>query len=111
MKKYYYSIGEVSNLLNIKAHVLRYWEKEFPQLKPRKVFGRNRKYSLEDIEIIKTIQHMLHEQKFTIEGAKKKLASKLKEKKQIELEFVPDKKGNIQEIIKELKEVRDLLKY
>ncbi len=111
MKKYYYSIGEVCNLLNIKAHVLRYWEKEFPQLKPRKVFGRNRKYSPDDIEMIKNIRFMLHEQKFTIDGARKKLTGMLKEKKQIELDFVPDKKGVIEGIRKELKEIRDLLKY
>ncbi|MDY6915326.1 MAG: MerR family transcriptional regulator, partial [Candidatus Cloacimonadota bacterium] len=52
MKKSYYTIGEVSNLLKVKAHVLRYWEKEFPQLNPKKNFGRNRRYDKDDIQLL-----------------------------------------------------------
>ncbi len=73
MKKYYYTIGEVSNLLQIKPHVIRYWETEFPQLKPKKTPGGNRKFTENDIEIIKKISDMLHRQKYTIEGTRKKL--------------------------------------
>jgi len=80
MKKYYYTIGEVCNLLQLKPHVLRYWEKEFPSLRPKKAAGRNRKYSSKDIELLKKIQYMLYTQKFTIDGARKKL-SEMKQKK------------------------------
>lgn len=73
MKKYFYTIGEVSNLLGEKPYVIRYWESEFSFLKPRKDEGRIRKYSEENIQLLKKIQDMLHTQRFTIEGARQKL--------------------------------------
>ena len=73
MKKYFYTIGEVSNLLGEKPYVIRYWESEFSFLKPRKEEGRIRKYSEENILLLKQIQDMLHNQRFTIEGARQKL--------------------------------------
>lgn len=110
MGKFYYTIGEVCNLLDLKAHVLRYWEKEFPQVKPKKQFGRNRRYSTEDIELLKRIKHMLYEQRLTIEGARKKLKQQKQEPNQIELDFVVDKNETKANIIKELQEVKDILK-
>jgi DNA-binding transcriptional MerR regulator len=53
MKKYYYTIGEVSNLLGVKPYVIRYWESEFSFLKPRKESGRIRKYTEENIELLR----------------------------------------------------------
>lgn len=73
MKKHYYTIGEVSNILGVKPYVIRYWESEFSFLKPRKQEGRIRKYSEENILLLKKIQDMLHNQRFTIEGARQKL--------------------------------------
>jgi len=73
MAKYYYTIGEVSNLLGVKPYVVRYWESEFPFLKPRKDDGRIRKYSQENIDLLKRIKDMLYNQRFTIEGARQKL--------------------------------------
>ncbi|HNQ43396.1 MAG TPA: MerR family transcriptional regulator [Candidatus Cloacimonadota bacterium] len=72
MSKYYYSIGEVSNLLGVKTHVLRYWESEIPVIRPRKS-GHQRRYSLQQIEVLKKIKDMLYTQRFTIEGARQKL--------------------------------------
>lgn len=111
MTKYYYTIGEVCNLLNLKAHVLRYWEKEFPQLKPRKNQNRNRRYTAEDIEVIKKIRYMLYEQKFTIDGAKKRFkASKKKEPlEQLELSFIDEDIDKRKKIISDLKHLRDIL--
>ncbi len=109
MKKYYYTIGEVGNLLDLKAHVLRYWETEFPQVHPKKKFGRNRRYSPEDIDILKKIKYMLHTQGFTIDGAKKKLKEDQLHKEQINLDFSVDKKEAKKKIINELKEVKELL--
>lgn len=72
MSKYYYTIGEVSNLLEVKPHVLRYWESEIPAIRPRKG-GHQRRYSLQQIEVLKKIKDMLYTQRFTIEGARQKL--------------------------------------
>lgn len=71
--KYFYTIGEVSNLLGVKPHVIRYWESEFSFLRPRKSDGRIRKYSEENVQLLRRIQDMLHNQRFTIEGARQKL--------------------------------------
>ena len=73
MNKYYYTIGEVSNLLEIKPYVIRYWETEFPQLHPRKDKSRIRKYDESEILLLKKIKDMLYNQRFTIEGARQKL--------------------------------------
>lgn len=72
MTKYYYSIGEVSNLLDVKPHVLRYWESEIPAIRPKKS-GHQRRYTLEQIETLKKIKDMLYHERYTIEGARQKL--------------------------------------
>ncbi len=71
--KIYFTIGEVSQLCNLKTHVLRYWEVVFPTLNPSKRRGR-RYYKREDIILIRYIRELLYEQGFTIEGAKAQLA-------------------------------------
>ncbi len=71
--KKYFTIGEVSRLCGLKTHVLRYWESVFPQLKPVKRSGR-RYYQHKDIQLVLEIRHMLHEEGFTIQGAKARLA-------------------------------------
>ncbi len=109
MKKYYYTIGEVSNLLDIKQYVLRYWEKEFSQVHPQKRFGRNRKYSPDDIETLKKIKHMLYTQKFTIAGCKKKLREMKNAPNQIELDFSVSKKEVKKKLKDDLLEVKKIL--
>ena len=74
-KKVYYTITEVSTLCVIKPHVLRYWESEFPLLKPQKNRGGRRAYTEADIWVVREIKKLLYEERFTIEGAKKKLSS------------------------------------
>ncbi|NIM19754.1 MAG: MerR family transcriptional regulator [Candidatus Latescibacteria bacterium] len=71
--KMYYSISEVSELTGVKPHVLRYWETEFPSLKPKKNRAGNRNYRLKDIKAILVIRDLLYKEKFTISGARKKL--------------------------------------
>lgn len=73
IKKLYYSIGEVSEMTDLEQHVLRYWESEFEQLKPRKNRAGRRVYTEEDIEMVQQVQHLLKEDKYTIEGAKQVL--------------------------------------
>jgi DNA-binding transcriptional MerR regulator len=71
--KRYFTIGEVSDLCAVKPHVLRYWEQEFPQLKPVKRRGNRRYYQRQDVLVIRQIRSLLYEQGFTIGGARLKL--------------------------------------
>jgi DNA-binding transcriptional MerR regulator len=73
-KKTYYSISEVCGKTGLEPHVLRYWENEFAQLRPKKNRAGNRAYRDKDIEIIGYIKYLLYEEQYTIPGAKKKLA-------------------------------------
>ncbi len=73
MEKAYYSINEVAEQFGVNASTLRYWEKEFVQLKPKRTNGR-RYYSTADLELIKQICFLLNDQKLTISGAKARLA-------------------------------------
>ena len=72
--KRYFAIGEVSELCGVKPHVLRYWEQEFPQLKPVKRRGNRRYYHRQDVLVIRQIRGLLYDQGFTIGGARQKLA-------------------------------------
>ena len=109
VKKLYYSIGEVSEMTNLKSYVLRYWETEFNQLKPPKNRAGNRTYRQKDIEIILNIKDLLYAKKFTREGARSVLKQKAKPEstsisKQI---FNKDQK----EILKKVKNsLEDILK-
>ena len=67
--KRYFTIGEVSELCHVKAHVLRYWEQEFSQLKPVKRRGNRRYYQHHEVLLIRRIRELLYAQGFTIQGA------------------------------------------
>ena len=71
--KRYFTIGEVSDLCGVKPHVLRYWEQEFPQLKPVKRRGNRRYYQRQDVLIIRQIRSLLYNEGFTIGGARQRL--------------------------------------
>ena len=73
VKKLYYSIGDVSQMTDLKQYVLRYWETEFSILNPNKNKAGNRRYKKEDIKIIRHIKELLYDKKFTIRGAKQYL--------------------------------------
>lgn len=70
MERLYYSISEVAEQLNVNASLLRFWEKEFPQLKPHKNEKGTRFYTQEDIRLIKQIYYLVREQNLTLEGAR-----------------------------------------
>lgn len=74
--KLYYSISEVSKITNLKQYVLRYWETEFPSLKPKKNSAGNRSYKQTDIDLIKKIKYLLYKKKYTIDGAREELTNK-----------------------------------
>ena len=71
--KRYFTIGEVSDLCAVKPHVLRYWEQEFPQLRPTKRRGNRRYYQRQDVILVRQIRSLLYEQGFTIGGARHRL--------------------------------------
>jgi DNA-binding transcriptional MerR regulator len=99
--KRYFTIGEVSELCGVKPHVLRYWEQEFPQLKPVKRRGNRRYYQRQDVLVIRQIRSLLYEQGFTIGGARNRLEGE-------------EAKGDVsqsQQIVRQLRiELEELLK-
>jgi len=105
-RKLYFTIGEVAELCAVKAHVLRYWEQEFPQLKPVK--RRNRRYyRREDVLLIRQIQTLLHAEGYTISGARQKLSAQ--RKAGIEADATQTGSGNVppqlnKEMVRELRE-------
>ncbi len=71
--KLYFKIGEVAKLAAVPPHVLRYWEAEFPGIKPKRASSQQRLYRYQDVELVLRIKHLLHEQGYTIAGARKLL--------------------------------------
>ena len=93
--KLYYSISEVAEIAGVEQHVLRYWESEFPKLKPKKNRAGNRQYREKDIKIVRYIKHLLHNDMYTIQGAKKKLMESGYKEVEGQLDLlasIPDKK-------------------
>jgi len=76
LKKIYYTIGEVADILREKQSTLRYWEKEFKLLTPRRSSGGRRLYTEQDMNLLKKIQYFLHEAKYSIEGARRRFKKK-----------------------------------
>jgi DNA-binding transcriptional MerR regulator len=77
-EKIFFKIGEVCELVGVQAHVLRYWETEFSMLAPQKNRSGQRTYRRRDVEIALRIKELLYDEKFTIAGAKKKLAEEIR---------------------------------
>jgi DNA-binding transcriptional MerR regulator len=102
--KRYFTIGEVSQLCEVKPHVLRYWEQEFPQLKPVKRRGNRRYYQRQDVIVIRQIRGLLYDQGFTIGGARQRLQGE--EAKQDQTQF----KLLVKQMIVELEDVLRVLK-
>tara|TARA_B110000444_G_scaffold70240_1_gene66017 strand:- start:1003 stop:1332 length:330 start_codon:yes stop_codon:yes gene_type:complete len=71
--KIYYSIGEVADIINVNTSLIRFWEKEFDIIKPKKNTSGKRVFSISDIKNVKLIHHLLKEKKYTIQGAIKKI--------------------------------------
>ena len=74
--KLFFKIGEVTNIVDVKQHVLRYWESEFPAIRPQKSKTNQRLYRRKDVEAVIAIKHLLYDKKFTIEGARNYLKAK-----------------------------------
>jgi DNA-binding transcriptional MerR regulator len=108
-KKAYYSIGEVCDLTGLKPHVLRYWETQFDVLNPTKNRAGNRVFRPKEIEVILLVKHLLYEEKYTIEGARKRLqemrkSGEIEEERQevLEPEVLSGMKAELQELLEVL---------
>jgi DNA-binding transcriptional MerR regulator len=102
--KRYFTIGEVSELCQVKPHVLRYWEQEFPQLKPVKRRGNRRYYQRHDVLMIRQIRSLLYEQGFTIGGARQQLSGDTaKEDLQQSQQIIKQLRSELEEILQILK--------
>ncbi len=101
--KRYFTIGEVSELCAVKPHVLRYWEQEFPQLKPVKRRGNRRYYQREDVLTIRQIRSLLYDQGYTIGGARQRMTDDGDSIKPVEMQAV------IKETIEDLEDVLEVL--
>ena len=97
--KMYYSIGEVAKMFNVKESLLRYWEKEFPIISPRKAGGNIRQYRKEDIENIRLVYHLVKEKGMTLQGAKQRLKAN-KETTEQTAEVVERLKSIREELVK-----------
>lgn len=103
--KLYFSIGEVSTLCDLRPHVLRYWEQEFPQLAPSKRRGNRRYYQRKDVVMVRQIRDLLYNQGYTIEGARQQLMTEVVKKQPGATKM----ESSIQSAIASLQEVSELL--
>lgn len=108
--KLYFRIGEVATLCRLPAYVLRFWESEFPQLKPVKSSTGQRMYRKRDVESVLRIKQLLYEQGFTISGARQQLRAEIKsDKTQATIPFPSASTVEIQHIRQGLREILDML--
>jgi DNA-binding transcriptional MerR regulator len=84
-EKIFFKIGEVCDIVDVQAHVLRYWETEFPMLSPQKNRSGQRSYRRRDVEIALRIKELLYEDLYTIAGAKKKLQTEMRESSRLKI--------------------------
>ena len=105
-EKAYFRIGEVSKILNVEPHVIRYWETEFSTVKPVRTKTAQRLYRKKDVQELVNIRDLLYFQRFTIDGAKKQL-SKMRGKE--EPEKVDDEEEKLILIKRELQQIRNII--
>mgnify|MGYP006315030175 FL=1 len=105
--KMYYSIGEVAKMFQVNESLLRYWEKEFPIISPRKVGGNVRQYREEDIENIRLIYHLVKEKGMTLQGARQRL--KTSKNQDVQTSEVVDRLKAIREELVSLRSALDYL--
>ena len=105
-EKTYFRIGEVSNILNVKAHVIRYWETEFSTVKPVRTKTAQRLYRKKDVQELLNIMDLLYFQGFTIDGAKKQL---FKMRGKEEPEKVDDEEEKLILIKRELQQIKNII--
>ncbi|MDA8561791.1 MerR family transcriptional regulator [Gammaproteobacteria bacterium] len=102
--KRYFAIGEVSELCGVKSYILRYWEQEFPQLKPNKRRGNRRYYQYKDVLVIRQIRKLLYQDGFTIDGARSQLSGQYSVKNLVEINSI------VAQVVSDLESVLHALK-
>ncbi|QHS10062.1 MerR family transcriptional regulator [Sinimarinibacterium sp. NLF-5-8] len=107
--KRYFTIGEVSELCDVKPHVLRYWEQEFSQLRPTKRRGNRRYYQQDDVLIVRRIRNLLYQQGFTIGGARQRMKELGKAALDDDTLIAANQPSLIGDRASEIKELRDEL--
>lgn len=100
-EKLYFKIGEVCDLVGVQAHVLRYWETEFPQLSPQKNRSGQRSYRRRDVEISLRIKELLYDEMYTIAGARKKLQNELREPPKLKIVHPDPRTGDQADVIQD----------
>lgn len=103
IQKLYYSIKDVSDLVGVKQHVLRYWESEFAELKPSKNRAGNRTYRSRDIKIIFLIKQLLYDEKYTIDGARQKIGEILKDETKLDEMTITEPNPQARKILEEIR--------
>ncbi|HUG41033.1 MAG TPA: MerR family transcriptional regulator [Longimicrobiales bacterium] len=110
IRKEYYSIGEVCELVGLKPHVLRYWESQFPALKPAKNRAGNRVYQRKEIRLVILVKRLLYDEKYTIEGARQKV-DELRKGGELEGAMRPMlDRATVDDIRRELREILQILR-
>lgn len=105
----FYAIGEVCELFGLKPHVLRYWETQFPALSPAKNRAGNRVYRARDLELIALIQHLVHEERYTLEGARTRIDELRREGHAAEAAGRALESSFVRSLRRELEELAELL--
>ncbi|MBA7701498.1 hypothetical protein ES703_110238 [subsurface metagenome] len=100
--KRYFRIGEASRIIGVEPYVLRYWESEFPQVRPERADSNQRTYQIEDLENLLTVKKLLYEEKMTIEGAKRRLRQEQGNKISVDSAVLDDIKTELSKILKML---------
>ncbi len=101
-EKKFFRIGEVSRIIGVEPYVLRYWESEFPQIRPVRADTNQRTYQKKDLELILEIKRLLYEEKLTIEGARQRLKQKKEKGVVADAGLIEEVKTDLQEILKAL---------
>jgi len=110
--KLYFKIGEVAELLNVRTSVLRFWESEFSFLKPEKTTTGQRLYTRKEVELILQVIRLLYDEKYTIEGVKKKISPRGRINSQGDLFHQPGEKDLselLREVRQDIKDIRSIL--
>ena len=102
--KRFFRIGEVSRILGVEPYVLRYWESEFPQIRPLRADSNQRTYQRKDLEILLEVKRLLYEERLTIEGAKQRLRQPVEGAVPQDAEFLTRVKRELREVLAVLTE-------
>ncbi len=97
--KRYFRIGEAGSIIGVEPYVLRYWEREFSQLKPQRAGSKQRTYQKKDLEVLLEIKRLLYDEKMTIEGAKRRLRQKTASPNHPDPEWVNDIRQDLIEVL------------